>query len=93
VDQENRPYAQAMDQVLNEKLPKHLINCSTAGYNDTINILFVYVKLGSVCLPSQLKKLESFKVFKAKLKPFLLDHPFHSMNEFLVLMKVDVISR
>lgn len=44
-------YGQALRQVLNTELLKHLTDCYTAGPNDAINILLV--KLGLVCLSSQ----------------------------------------
>jgi hypothetical protein len=36
-------------------------------------------------LPDSINTLNSFKVFKSKLKLFLLDHPFYLMNEFYSL--------
>jgi hypothetical protein len=35
-------------------------------------------------LPLEVRKLKGFKDFKHKLKLFLLDHPFYTMQEFLV---------
>jgi hypothetical protein len=41
-------------------------------------------------MPNRIKSLESFKVFKVEIKSFLLDHSFHTLNEFFsVLIKVD----
>jgi len=37
--------------------------------------------------------LEGFKVFKEELKSFPLDHSFYTLNEFLVLIKVNEIVR
>jgi hypothetical protein len=34
-------------------------------------------------LPSELRKSKGFKEFKHKLKLFLLDHPFYTMQECL----------
>jgi len=36
-------------------------------------------------LPTRIKKLDSFRDFKRKLKLFLLVHPFYSLNEFFFL--------
>ena len=36
-------------------------------------------------LPDHLKEIDSFKVFKKKLKVFLLLHTFYSVEEFLSL--------
>jgi len=38
------------------------------------------------------KKLENFKVLKVEVKSFLLDHSFHTVNEFLISIKVDKIA-
>jgi len=38
-------------------------------------------------MPARIKQLDSFRDFKRKLKLFLLDHPFYSLNEFFILEK------
>jgi hypothetical protein len=35
-------------------------------------------------LPLELRKAKEFKDFKHKLKLFLLDHPFYTLQEFLL---------
>jgi hypothetical protein len=35
-------------------------------------------------LPTRIKQLDSFRDFKQKLKLFLLDHPFYSLNELFI---------
>jgi hypothetical protein len=37
-------------------------------------------------MPTKIKQLESYKDFKQKLKLFLLDHPFYSLNEFFYIL-------
>jgi hypothetical protein len=38
-------------------------------------------------MPTKIKLLGSFRDFKQKLKLFLLDHPFDSLNELWYLKK------
>jgi hypothetical protein len=35
-------------------------------------------------MTTKIKQLESFKDFKQRLKLFLMDHPFYSLNEFFL---------
>jgi len=35
-------------------------------------------------IPTRIKQLDSFRDFKRKLKLFLLDCPFYSLNEFFI---------
>ena len=35
-------------------------------------------------MPDRIKQLDSFRDFKRKLKLFLLDHTFYSLNEFSI---------
>jgi len=39
-------------------------------------------------MPTRIKKLDSFRDFKRKLKLFLLDHPFYLLNEFFIFEEV-----
>jgi len=38
-------------------------------------------------MPTRIKQLDSFRDFKRKLKLFLLDHHFYSLNEFFLYFK------
>ena len=35
-------------------------------------------------MPTRIKQLDILRDFKRKLKLFLLDHPFYSLNEFFI---------
>jgi hypothetical protein len=39
-------------------------------------------------MPTRIKKLDSFRDSKRKLKLILLDHPFYSLKNFLCLKKI-----
>jgi len=36
-------------------------------------------------MSTRIKQLDSFRDFQRKLKLFLLDHPFYSLNEFFYI--------
>ena len=38
-------------------------------------------------MPTRVKQLDSFRDLRRKLKLFLLDHPFRSLNEFFLYLK------
>ena len=38
-------------------------------------------------MPTRVKQLDSFRDLRRKLKLFLLDHPFLSLNEFFLYLK------
>jgi hypothetical protein len=40
-------------------------------------------------LPSELKRIENFKVFKNKLKSYLLQNCFYSLQEFFLVTLID----
>jgi hypothetical protein len=61
----------------------HVPSCNTSLFKwSVINMgIRLYNKM-----PTKIKKLESFREFKQKLKLFLLDHPFHSLNGFFIFV-------
>ena len=40
-------------------------------------------------MPARLKQLDSFRNLKKRLKLFLLDHPFYSLNQFFLIFEED----
>jgi hypothetical protein len=62
----------------------HVPSCNTSLFKR--NVTNMGIRLYSK-MPTKIKKLESLRTFKQRLNLFLLDHPFHSLNEFLYLKK------
>ena len=58
----------------------HVPTCNTSLFNrSVINMgIRLYNKM-----PTRIKQLDSLRDFKRKLKLFLLDRPFYSLNEFI----------
>jgi hypothetical protein len=65
-------------------------SCNTSLFQKSV--INMGIKLHNK-VPNRITKLESFKVLQVELKSFLLDHSFCTLNEFLVLIKVDEIAR
>ena len=61
------------------KMDIHIKSHRTNLYKNSV------INMGSIIykLPDHLKEIDSFKVFKRKLKLFLLLHTFYSVEEFL----------
>jgi len=62
------------------KMDIHIKSHRTNLYKNSV------INMGSIIynkLPDHLKEIDSFKVFKKKLKLFLLLHTFYSVEEFL----------
>jgi len=62
------------------KMDMHIKSHRTNLYKNRV------INMGSIIynkLPDHLKEIDSFKVFKKKLKLFLLLHTFYSVEEFL----------
>jgi hypothetical protein len=59
----------------------HVTNCNTLTFEKSI--INVGIKVYNRLL-LELKKSVRINDFKHKLKLFLLDHPFHTVNEFLL---------
>jgi len=43
-------------------------------------------------MPTKIKQFESFRDFKQRIKLYLLDHPFYSLNECCIFEKVTRIN-
>jgi hypothetical protein len=63
------------------KCDSHVPSCNTLLFKGSVMNMGIrmYNKI-----PTRKKQLESFRDFKQKLKLFLLDHPFYSLNEFFI---------
>jgi len=57
----------------------HVPSCNTSLFKTSVmnTGIRLYNKM-----PTRIKQLDRFRDFKRKLKLFLLDHPFYSLNEF-----------
>jgi hypothetical protein len=62
-----------------EKQDLYVQLCSTALCK--ISVINIGIKIHNN-LPSELKRIENFKVFKNKLKSYLLQNCFYSLQEF-----------
>jgi hypothetical protein len=58
------------------KCDSQVPSCNTPFFKGSV------IKNGK--MPTKIKQLESFTDFKQKLKLFLQDHPFYSLNEFFI---------
>jgi len=60
----------------------HFPSCNTSLFKrSVINMeIRLYDKM-----PTRIKQLDSFRDFKRKLKSYLLDHPFYSLNELFYI--------
>ena len=59
----------------------HVLRCNTLLFKGSV------INVGSRLynmMPTKIKQLESFRDFKRRLKLFLLDHTFYSVNEFFL---------
>ena len=59
----------------------HVPSCNTSLFK--MSVMNMGIRLYSK-MPTRIKQLDSFRCFKRKLKLFVLDRPFYSLNEFFV---------
>jgi len=61
-----------------------MLSCNTSLFKKSV--INMGIKLYNK-MPSKIKQLESYRDFKQRIKLYLLDHPFYSLNEFFVFEK------
>jgi len=59
----------------------HVPSCNTSLVNRSV--MNMGIRLYNE-MPTRIKQLDILRDFKRKLKLFLLDHPFYSLNEFFI---------
>jgi hypothetical protein len=71
-----------MSKTQEKKCDFRVPSCNTSLFKRSV--INMGIKLYNK-MPTTIKQLGSFRDFKIKLKLFLLDHPFCSLNEFFYI--------
>ena len=67
----------------------HVLGCNTSLFKRSV--INMGIKLYNK-MPTKIKQFESFRDFKQRIKLYLLDHPFYSLNECCIFEKVTRIN-
>jgi len=62
----------------------HVLSCNTLLFKRSV--INMGIKLYNK-MPTKIKQLGSFRDFEQRIKLYLLDHPFYSLNELFIFEK------
>jgi len=76
-----RRYSDIYEYNIRRKCDLHVPSYNTSLFK--MSVMNMGIRLYNKML-TRIKQLDSFRDFKRKLKLFLLDHPFYSLNDFCI---------